>query len=429
VVESVSGVPFETYMQQSLLTPVGMNDSAFMDGPIPAEGEPHRAVGHKWKGGKYLAERKRYNHHGNYPAGGLATTGTDMAKYMLAHLGPAEQNPLLEAETLSTLYSVLARNHESVTANRHGFWDYDLWGYSTLGHNGSIKGFRSSMVMIPELGLGVFVAANSTSGTRLTKGFAGRLVRTFFEPKRQLPVVDPERDLSEFDGNYLPLRRNYTKVGRVRTHPTKLTSAGGYLLIHGTRAPSRWIPAEGDVFVHQGSGETIAFIRDEDGRPTMYVTGSNAKERVGALEDPRNLEDPLTLLVLMGAWLIYVTIRRRVRGVAQASRSRLCAGLILGMSAAWIGAALILERVRTTSEADVTPAWHVHYPSLVNLVGHWLLIVLVPLTLGAAATLVSTWKKRDWTVLERVVASAFVGVSAATLLWMTKFNLIGFHYG
>ena len=426
VVETVGGMPFDEYMQASVLGPLEMENSAFADGPIPDEGDPLRAVGHKWVAGKYLDGRERYNHHGNYPAGGLMTTATDMAKFMRAHLGAGG---LLEPETMAVMHGVLAQNHPQVQANRHGFWDSDLWGYSTLSHSGSIKGFKSSMVMIPELELGVFVATNAITGRKLSGGFAGRLLRTFFAPKRELPAVDPERDLSEYTGTFLSMRRGYTTIDRVTVRPVKVRAEGGYLIVGTVGGGTRWIPDVDDVFVSEASGGKIAFIRDEAGTPAMYVGGTYVMERVGPFSNPDDLVRPLVILCAVGIVLAVAAVRRRLRGVAQARGSRRCAWLLFGNTCAWITVTVAYGMSIAANRGPITSPSSVHFPSTLELTALCLLLLLIPLTLAAAGSLAAVWRHGDWRLTERLVSTLYVGLAAATLVWMGSFNLIGFNYG
>ena len=60
-------------------------------------------------------------------------------------------------------------------------------GYRGLGHDGATLSFFSKMVLVPDLNLGIFIAANTESGDAFVQRFPGELVGRFYAPPIDLP--------------------------------------------------------------------------------------------------------------------------------------------------------------------------------------------------------------------------------------------------
>ena len=101
IVERVSGLPFDDYVEQRIFAPAGMTHST-MRAKLPARLEPLLANGYLLGTGK--PGRPELNAFA--PAGGLAATGSDLGQFMIAHLDKG--GALLKPETANLM-------HESIT--------------------------------------------------------------------------------------------------------------------------------------------------------------------------------------------------------------------------------------------------------------------------------------------------------------------------
>lgn len=139
IIEVVSGQPFETFLQERLLTPLGMKEATFW----PTEEQAAR-IAHSYKpgaGGNGLEAttiaQLQYpltEHKDRYPmpAGGLFATADDLAKFyrMLAGGGELDGRRYLSEEAVATMTS----KQTGDLPNQYGF------GFSTgdrVGHGGA----------------------------------------------------------------------------------------------------------------------------------------------------------------------------------------------------------------------------------------------------------------------------------------------------
>ena len=175
VIQSQSGLPFERYVKEKVLGPIGM-DSSSLDMTV-IESRANRAIGHS-DHGEILPLRIPM-----IPAGGVYSSLHDMARYLRFHInrGVVDGRTILRSDLVDEMHAnqfarpgqragyCLALNREPVNNT------YVLY------HAGAGYGFCSDMFMYPELGLGVVVLCNSMStqlcGDQQSRGYVDGYIR------------------------------------------------------------------------------------------------------------------------------------------------------------------------------------------------------------------------------------------------------------
>ncbi|WP_394750558.1 serine hydrolase domain-containing protein [Spongiimicrobium salis] len=158
IIERVSGLSFEEYMQQHIWDKAGMSHTGVEKFETTID---HRSrLYHQNRKGK-TKEGKENNLSNRIPGGGMYSTLGDMLKF-----GNAVLNHVFVQE--STLD--LMREHHSLEkeANAYGF-GWFLYNPkpnegAIIGHNGEQTGACSQLVIVPSLGI-VTVLLSNTSGT------------------------------------------------------------------------------------------------------------------------------------------------------------------------------------------------------------------------------------------------------------------------
>jgi CubicO group peptidase (beta-lactamase class C family) len=164
IVEVLSGLPFETYVEDYIFKPLGMRHSTFRQ-PLPADLAEHMSVGYKFENGVFKPEEFELI-HGMTPAGALSASGTDMALFMITHLqkGRFGEIRILEEETANLMHSQLFTHDPHIVGNAHGFWEMRYNDIYALEHGGDTLLFHSFLVLIPEQNTGFYVSYNSVGG-------------------------------------------------------------------------------------------------------------------------------------------------------------------------------------------------------------------------------------------------------------------------
>ena len=166
IVEHHTATPFEIYLKDNVLAPMGMHDSRLhVVGHRPV---PDEAAGFRWseEDGRHVPDDV-VSLPVTAPDGGLVTTLSDMAKWAPVYLG-CEQTILSPAlvERMTTPVMIapdppILAFDESRTPQTYG---YGLFvGENLVGHPGYIVGFRSSFVVDRRNEIVVAVFTNNTA--------------------------------------------------------------------------------------------------------------------------------------------------------------------------------------------------------------------------------------------------------------------------
>ncbi|MBC7166274.1 serine hydrolase domain-containing protein [Phenylobacterium sp.] len=331
----VTGQPFETLVEQRITGPLGMSRTTFREPHPPKAGipapmapalagslsEPFRwspATGFEARAFEYLGHLA--------PAGSASSTAADMATYMnlLLSNGVAGERRIFGPRAAQAFRTPLRQDASGTNGWAHGFAVYSLpGGHVGYGHSGATLSFMSNMVVAPELGLGVFVSANTESGGDLAMRLPGEIVQQFFAPgPPALRQGDPAlaRRADVYEGHFLGTRRAYVGlerfVGYVLSGRSVSVSRDGRLTTAGLNGVETWVP-EGDPaagrFVSTTGPERLIFeIRD--GKARAFQLGSNDQrfQRVGLWSQPWFLGLLAALAVLAaGATLGGLALRNR----------------------------------------------------------------------------------------------------------------------
>lgn len=179
VVEAVSGISWEEFVEKRIFKPLGMNNSISRFSTM--RNQPNIAYAHARRNGALKVMDTFFDLNigdpGN-PAGGIATSAADMAQWIKMHLDSGRvhnERRLFKPEVTKELWKTVipmpvSKEPEWLKpAQKHfygyalGFRTYDYRGYQVIGHGGLLTGFVSQIAMVPQLDLGVVVLTNQLS--------------------------------------------------------------------------------------------------------------------------------------------------------------------------------------------------------------------------------------------------------------------------
>jgi CubicO group peptidase (beta-lactamase class C family) len=274
LVEQVSGQPFDQYVEENILRPLGMEGTTFRQ-PLPEALAANVATGYIYADGTLEAAPLIYEKLA--PAGGATLTPIDMAAFMIAHLheGAYGDARILEAATAQEMHRQQFTHYPGMPGMTYGFKERFINGLRVIGHGGDIHTFASQMILIPEEDLGFFVAYN-----RFDDAFREQLISAFFDryypaigedPVHQAIEMSSER-LERFAGSYRWVKYPRSTLGKlialvpgpypimVEANPDTSLS----LSFFGADAVWRYVPVGGNVFkqVEGGPQELAGLLID-----------------------------------------------------------------------------------------------------------------------------------------------------------------------
>jgi CubicO group peptidase (beta-lactamase class C family) len=278
IVERVSGEPFADYVEHRIFAPLGMTKSTFLQ-PLPARLAPSMA--RVYRPGSTTPVP--FEIVGLSPAGGLSTTGSDMARFMIAHLD--DGGAILAPDTAALMHRPQPYVLPGINQMALGFYTQDRNGRRILAHAGDTRVFHSLAWLFMRENVGIFVALNGTgrdgSGTVRLALFREFADRYFPGPAPQAARVDPataRRHAAMMQGTYMISRQPRSSFLRILTllgQQRVTATPAGTLRLSADRslsgAPREWV--EIAPFLWRASdGEDLLAARMVDGEVERFST-------------------------------------------------------------------------------------------------------------------------------------------------------------
>jgi CubicO group peptidase (beta-lactamase class C family) len=302
----VTGKTPQALAEQQIFRPLGLAHTSLRE-PYPAQpGLPAPmdrglagdvSQGFRWTGSGLRPQKFEFTTQAA-PAEAGSSTGEDMARYLMAILGDgtlAGQN-IYSASIARNFRTPLLRSSPSSPAWDFGMLEYPLpGGYLGYGRDGGALSFRASLITVPKLGLGVFVAANTDTSGAFVRRAPAAIVQRFYAPP-PAPVTGSQwllDNASAFTGTYLNASRAYRGlegfVDRFRGRAKVEVDRAGFLLTPGLTGLDRWIPSQGAatdapfVTFRQSDGAGALDVQMAGGQAVRWFapSGETVYERAG----------------------------------------------------------------------------------------------------------------------------------------------------
>jgi CubicO group peptidase (beta-lactamase class C family) len=279
IVNRVSGMPFEEYIEKNIYQPLGMTHATFRQ-PLPDNLKPFMSEGYD----KASQPAKSFEVGEAGPAGAMSVSAGDMAKYMIAHLQNGEYNGacILKPDTAQLMHSRTFGLVPELNGMAYGFYEETRNGHRIIGHGGDTQWFHSDMHLMPDQNLGFFVSYNSAGSgessprTILWQNFLNRYFP--YTPPEGQRVPDAAADAKAVVGAYWSSRRSETTIFSVVSlfDQGKLsTNSDGTISLNLAKdfaGNPRKFREVGPMFFREEHGQTqLAFIRNYAGQQIIVT--------------------------------------------------------------------------------------------------------------------------------------------------------------
>ena len=213
IVQRISGMPFDEYIEKKIFQPLDMQRSTFRQ-PLPADLKPLMSDGYQLASGK----PKPFEIVVPAPAGALSSTGEDMSHFMLAHLQDGEYNGshILDPATVQLMHSRQYAPNPAVHGMCLGFYEQTRNGQRIIAHAGDTIYFHSDLLLMPQANVGFFVSYNSAGSGKIDARsalFNQFLDRYFpYTPPPAHPPASAVHDAQSVAGQYRSSRGSFTTI-------------------------------------------------------------------------------------------------------------------------------------------------------------------------------------------------------------------------
>ena len=314
VVEQASGVSFDDYVTQNIFGPLGMDHSTFGNvDPLP----PALALGYEFDGLGYKTQPHMY--YDLVPAGGVLTTGDDIAKFMLAHLQSGRYGDvrILGDAAIEEMHKQQFTHDPRMLGYAGQFFEDDVNGYRALQHGGDLSGFCSLLYLIPEKNAGFFVSMNADRGKLrelLLKTFMNRFYPSIAQPPAPQTAADFVARAARYVGVYRDDRHEEKTLGKLTTLLTdsRVTPGAkdGELIVRGGDESQRLIEIDNDLFRIADTDHRLVFKPGAAGERDRMLTEHGSFRKLAWWETPRAQLSFLAAVLLLLLSQVAVSIDR-----------------------------------------------------------------------------------------------------------------------
>ncbi|MGK6320337.1 serine hydrolase domain-containing protein [Sphingomonas sp. DT-204] len=317
-VARIANRPYPELVAERVLAPLAMTSTAVAEPPLPGRRQPFGAMapalasrmslGYATVGDDVRAVPYDHIYPAAAPAGSMSSTAADMARFMAAYLngGAINSGRILQPATVAAMRRRSYGDRPGAPDFAVGFENGTVAGRDVHWHSGAMTGFRAMLVLVPELDLGIFIAANGEAwGTKpdLVRGIVAAAFPIASSPMRAVAIRG-----EDYAGDYLTSRRSYTKLETLLALEGSIAhvtpAAGNRLRIDSPDGDQLWTGLTPSLFRPDAGGEDrIMFQRDASGRVIRFYAPNGIRffERIGWAQRPGFLYTMLWLTALAAA--------------------------------------------------------------------------------------------------------------------------------
>jgi CubicO group peptidase (beta-lactamase class C family) len=295
IVRERSGMPFEDYVQQKVLAPLGLSDTR----PYMPERLWGGALATCHSAMTRDGDRRvvPFFHAGGIgPAAGFSSNARDLARFAAWHFrlqGDAEE--VLRAHTLQEMQRVHYVDPSFETYWGLGYSVYRAGGTTFVGHGGSCPGYRTQLLLQMDDRVGIIFMANAggVNTVRYAQGMHAVMAPAVKEAVQEREKATKEATLASSSADSRPT----SGAGRGAAAPAAQPELNGYLGTYdalpwsGETAVVRWkgglallsLPADDPVRaltrLEHVEGHTFRRIRENDapGEPIRFDVGPDGR--------------------------------------------------------------------------------------------------------------------------------------------------------
>ncbi len=436
IVQNVSGVPFNDYIQRNILEPLDMHHTTFQE-PLPANLKPDGVTAYVYDNGVY--EPKPFEYVGGFrPAGSVSASALDMTHFMIAHLqdGRYGDKRILDSATAERMHTRNFANDPRLPAMALGFYEQRMGGVRVIGHEGDTQYFHTAMFIVPTAQVGIFMSYVGTGAEPLREG----ILQSFFDryfPAPDVAAYTPPDSFAtmaaKYTGSYRFARHSTTKIDKALmvagpSIEVSVLPKERRLMVTGLgEHPAQFAPLGDGLFGQVGGGYTIGFTQDSSGAVTRMSVDAlpfMGTERVPFHDSPSLWHFLLGISTLIFLCALLTLFYRRKQIKPMTPEQKRVVRLSLATAIWYFLTLIVIGAVVATSMSELGGA----IPTSLKL-ALVMPIVFVLLTIALLAGAVLAWTRSYWRFWQRIRFTTFVLAAVAISVFFANWNLLGWRFG
>ncbi|WP_341347062.1 serine hydrolase [Paenibacillus sp. FSL H3-0469] len=432
IVEDVSGIPYNDYIQKYIFDPLDMKHSTVVE-PLPESFIPNQVIGYNSENGSFIPGTPTFE-GGFRPAGSATASAVDMAHFMIAHLqnGKYGGRQILKPETAELMHSTAFQFDKRLPGVALGFAEKRVNGVRLISHGGSDPMFNTEFYLAPAKHLGIFLSYNGGQGSEAVANLLQALFNRYYPA---LEVEQPEfaasaESVQKYAGSYQFTRRNISDIDKFFNFFAQLnvTAVDNKISLGSGSEQQLYRAIAPNLFQLEEGTDQIGFLTDESGKVTHMLLDI-APEM--PLERTPLLDQSKFWLILVGvSAFIFLTalpgpvfFRRRFKAMTLPEKRaiRLSAG-----TAGW-GMLSFITLFMVIMSMDIMQKLSGISPLLSVLL--IMPIIMTGLTLALLVSAILVWKNKYWTAIKRVHYTLVALAAVVLTIFFYYWNLLGWQFG
>lgn len=279
VVSTVSGEPWDRYVQRHILDPLGMRSTRIM----PRADETSLAIGYARPvpGERPVNAPIFESLEAVSAAANMASNVEDLAKYLAFHLSntSSASGPILKSPTLRDMHRPQWLLDDWQNAWGFGMRVRRVDGRVQVGHPGNVPGYRTQIEFVPALRLGVIVLTNADDGNPASYvDYALQLLSPIAAKAIARPVAPVPVNAASYVSRYRSQNGTTTMLVSMLDGQLSLVvpdAANPYttrIILEPTSDPRAFVMRSTGTFAYDAFGELLTFDVGPDGQVTGYHT-------------------------------------------------------------------------------------------------------------------------------------------------------------
>lgn len=431
IIENVSGMTYEEYIDKFILKSLDMNRTTILQ---PASSKyDNVSKGHMYSQGGYKVFEDAFTQLP--PIGAISTSAEDISKFMIMHLqnGRYEDSIILKEDTAKLMHKTHFTSDQRLPGICLGFIEWKRNDKRIIWHSGGTALFKTLCMLIPEENVGVFISYNSPNSDKARSEFRQKFLDRYYP--YSFEKVKPLEDYKERSKKY----EGYFKEGRTaKFNSDKLIYAfsriekvalndDGTLIFRGTK----YIEIEPLVFYEVNGQGKLIFHEDKNRNIKYLFQDFEPHEAYIKIEWYENPGLSMIIFALCIIVFLATLITRFSQKILSKKNKKetddskiekliqsICILHLLFPLGAFLGLwieVMLNPRVITTGAVPLLFKVSLIPPVISGLIT----IIIIPYIIRA-------WKNKDWTFSKRVYHSLVTITSLIFIAWMYYWNLLGY---
>ncbi|OEH94429.1 serine hydrolase domain-containing protein [Bacillus solimangrovi] len=428
IVEQVSGIPFDQYVEENIFKPLNMKNTRYS---LSSSMLSEMSKGYNYKNGNFV--EKPLGSIIVHPAGSIVSTSNDMSKFLTAHLqnGKYGDKRILKEETAISMQNRQFTQHNLMPGYGYGFHE-NFKNNKIIMHDGDADLFTSQLSILPEENLGYFISYNTLDDGQLRNGFEEELYKFLkvnldqkLENLKERPFKS-NKDLKDFEGDYVFAQRLLEGPLKIRGLFLKMKVSIDQngelnLKVFDTSLSGDYIQIERGLFVNKENSRSILLKEDKEGNKYLIVDMNvpiQTLEKLGTLEAfmETYIRSFVIIISILGCMLSFINLFRRkkkYKGIER--RTKIIVNLICLLNL-FLAISMIMVMF---SQSDSFR--------------HYILIVVNLVSIGIATSvlflcysLVSVWKRNFLPLWNKIFYILVILAGIGALIYVSFLDVIFF---